>query len=336
MPDGSVPASCATVTATGVTVVFDGRVTALDRLDFSACAGEITAIVGANGSGKSTLLEVLDGRLAPTRGSVRVLGVAPHRHRRTLAHRLGYASQQTALDPEMTGLELLDFFAALYGFRGAERRRRIDRWLDALDLLDHVEERVAKLSGGYRRRLHLALSLLHEPEVVLLDEPSTHLDAEARGRLWLMLRDLAAQGHTVVAVSHDLADVERSADRATLLARGRRIATGPPSTLVEAHGSRLVRLRLERTVDPADVRAALGDLAVAWTCFQHVLCVFCLDEAVDEHALLTCLRRAGAAVEAWAVEPPGLANAYLRLSGAFLDQVDASPERGGGPSRRRS
>lgn len=336
MPDGRVPGPSAAVAATGVTVVFDGGVTALDDLDFSACSGEITAIVGANGSGKSTLLEVLDGRLAPTRGSVRVLGLVPHRRLRTLANRLGYASQQAALDPEMTGLELMNFFAALYGFRGAARRRRIDRWIDALDLEDHVDERVSRLSGGYCRRLHLALSLLHEPEVVLLDEPATHLDAEARGRLWLMLRDLAARGHTVVAVSHDLGDVERSADCATLLARGRRIASGPPSTLVEAHGSRLVRLRLERTVAPLDVRNAFGEMAVEWTCFQQLLCVFCLDEAVDEHALLDCLRHAGAGVEAWAVEPACLANAYLRLSGALLDQSTARPGHGGAPSRRRS
>ncbi|HEX2163285.1 MAG TPA: ABC transporter ATP-binding protein, partial [Thermoanaerobaculia bacterium] len=186
------------------------------------------------GSGKTTLLRILAGVLEPSAGEVEVLGVRrPARSggaaRRALRRGTSYLSQDPALDPEMTGGETLALAAALYGLPRRARRRRVAELAAGFGLDGHLGRRVSAWSGGLKRRLHLAAGLVHDPELLLLDEPTAGLDPEGTRRLWADLAARAARGGAVAIVSHDLPAVERHAARVALLDRGALVACGPPT-----------------------------------------------------------------------------------------------------------
>lgn len=233
-PPGSAPAS----RARGVHHRF-GRTTALVGVDLELQYGQITVLVGANGSGKTTLLRILAGILEPSAGEVEVLGIGHPTHtgrstRRTLRRRTGYLSQDPALDPEMTGRETLRLAATLYG---VERRRRpqiIAELAAAFGVETHLSRRVSTWSGGLRRRLHLAAGMVHDPELLLLDEPTAGLDPPGRELLWRDLVERAQRGRAVALVTHDLATAERHAGNVVLLDRGAVVAAGSPAQLLRS------------------------------------------------------------------------------------------------------
>src|SRR5690606_21856866 len=149
--------------------------------------------------------------------------------------RLGYVSQAAELDPEMTARETLDLFAHLYALPAATRRERIASLAEAFGLTEHLPRLVSTLSGGLRQRLHLAIGLLHQPELLLLDEPTAALDPAGRAFVWNLLRQLSHAGRTIVVASHDLADVSRHCHGIALLHRGRLLASGSPAEVIAAH-----------------------------------------------------------------------------------------------------
>lgn len=211
-----------------------GEVTALAGVDLDLPRGAVTALVGANGAGKSTLLEILAGLLPPTRGQVEILGQPPPSLRarpRRLAHRVGYLAQRKELDPEMTGAETLDLLAALHGLPRRTRQQRTADLAAAFGLERHLPRQVKSYSGGLARRLHLAGGLLHDPELLLFDEPTAGLDPEGVDRLWEELTRRATEGVAIAIATHDLSAVERWATRVVLLEDGRRIAEGRPEEL---------------------------------------------------------------------------------------------------------
>ncbi|MDA8016032.1 MAG: ABC transporter ATP-binding protein [Thermoanaerobaculia bacterium] len=227
----------------GVDYVYEGsrgRVQALHGVDLTIRRGELTTLLGVNGSGKSTLLEILAAVRRPTAGRVEVLG------RRTdsivasglrdLHGRLALARQEAALDPEMYVVETLELLATLYGVTGARRRERVAELVDAFDLQQVAARRIDELSGGQRRRLHLASSLIAEPELILLDEPTAGLDAPGRESLWAELARRAGVGQAVVLVTHELDAAERHSGRVVLLDGGRVLAQGRPAEVVAGHG----------------------------------------------------------------------------------------------------
>jgi len=218
---------------------------ALAGVDFDLPRGTVTALLGPNGAGKTTLLRLLAGLLPADGGEVEVLGVrqpaaARPRTVRALRRRIGYVSQDPALDPEMTGREILALIAALHGVcLGKERERRgerIARLAGAFGLGAHLDRPVAGWSGGLRRRLHLAAGMLHDPELLLLDEPTAGLDPEADEALWAELVRRAGEGAAVALATHDLAAAERHAGRVALLDGGRLIVAGSPGELMARHG----------------------------------------------------------------------------------------------------
>jgi len=207
--------------------------------------GRITALVGANGSGKTTLLRILAGILEPSTGEVEVLGIgraalSGRGARRALRRRASYVSQDPALDPEMTGNEILALVATLYGVR--RRRRRVAELAASFGVESHLSQRVSTWSGGLRRRLHLAAGMIHDPELLLLDEPTAGLDPEGRRLLWADLEARAARGRSVAIVTHDLAAAERHAGTVAILDRGALVAAGPPEALLAVAGGRAADL----------------------------------------------------------------------------------------------
>jgi ABC-2 type transport system ATP-binding protein len=223
-----------------------GGIPALAEVDCGLPGGTITAFVGPNGAGKTTLLRILAGLLPPTSGEVEVLGVAqpaaggPWRHRK-LRRRVGYIPQEVALDPEMTGRETLALLATLHGVAWNDRAQRIAKLAEAFGTAAHLSRPVSAWSGGLKRRLHLAAGMIHDPELLLLDEPTAGLDVEGSDALWAELQRRASAGRAVAVVTHDLAAVERHAHRAVLLDQGRVVAEVPPQGLNETFRSLLGR-----------------------------------------------------------------------------------------------
>ncbi|HEX5716625.1 MAG TPA: ABC transporter ATP-binding protein [Thermoanaerobaculia bacterium] len=213
-----MPAPSEAASLRGVGVRFSHSAPALEEVDLDLQPG-LTAVVGPNGAGKTTLLRVLAGLLVPDAGTVEIPGDKRLR---------GYIPQDLALDPEMTGRETLWLLAALHGVPRRERAERVAGLAAAFGIAEHLPRPVAVWSGGLKRRLHLAAGMIHDPDLLLLDEPTAGLDVERSGFLWTELKRRASAGRAVVVVTHDLDAAERHADRAVVLHRGRIAASGPP------------------------------------------------------------------------------------------------------------
>lgn len=216
---------------------------AVDDLTLAVQAGEIFVFLGPNGSGKTTLFRLLSTLLPVQQGRIQILGWDAATQLHQVRSRLGVVFQSPSLDPQLTVSENIRCQAALYGMSGRELRRREDEMLRQLGLSDRRAERIDKLSGGLRRRVELAKGMLHRPQVLLLDEPSTGLDPAARSDLWKYLRHLRDEfGVTVVLTSHLLEEAER-ADRIAILNEGRLVALDTPERLREEVGGDCITIQ---------------------------------------------------------------------------------------------
>jgi ABC-type multidrug transport system ATPase subunit len=224
------------VRAEGLVKIFGAGVRALDGISLSIPSGELVALVGPNGSGKSTLLKILYGATTAETGDARVLGLDPRRDRATLRAQVGYAEQYTALDSEMTGHETLRLFYALRSLPYRDRDARLARLVEEYDIGSFYHRLVGTYSGGERQRLHLALEAMHEPRLLLLDEPTANLDPAGRRALWSRLVAWRDIGRTILVATHDLAEAATHCERVILLDRGHLLADGAPRTLIATQG----------------------------------------------------------------------------------------------------
>ncbi|GAB2509229.1 ABC transporter ATP-binding protein [Lysobacter humi (ex Lee et al. 2017)] len=211
-----------------------GPTVALDGLSLAVREGEIFGLLGPNGAGKSTLMSLVAGLLRPDAGQVQVGGAAPAEPA-TRRH-IGLAPQALALYDTLTGRENLEFFGRLHDLGGARLRARVDAALGFVALADRQHDRAGGYSGGMKRRLNLAAALLHEPAMVLLDEPTAGVDPQSRNALFDNVEALRAQGRTVVYTTHYMEEVERLCDRIAIVDRGRVLAVGTLAELLAAHG----------------------------------------------------------------------------------------------------
>ncbi|MDH6580356.1 ABC transporter ATP-binding protein [Kitasatospora sp. MAP5-34] len=212
------------------TVGFD----AVRGLDLTVHRGELFALLGTNGAGKTSAVEVIEGLAAPTSGQVRVLGLDPRRDRAAVRPRIGIMLQEGGFPGDLTVAETGRTWASVTS--GA---RPVDEALDLVGLLDRRGVRVKQLSGGERRRLDLAMALLGRPEVLFLDEPSTGLDPEARAATWRLVRELRAQGTTVLLTTHYLEEAEQLADRLAIMHRGRVVTSGTVTEVIAGRPARI-------------------------------------------------------------------------------------------------
>lgn len=217
-----------------------GRRQALADLSLSILTGEIFVFLGPNGGGKTTLFRVLSTLIPQQAGSAEILGLNLLRERTEVRRRIGVVFQAPSLDRKLTVAENIHQQAALYGLFGAELRRRRDELLDQFALRDRAHERVEKLSGGLRRRVELAKGMIHRPELLLLDEPSTGLDPGARADLWDYLRRARLEsGVTIVLTTHLLEEADK-ADRIAILNEGKLVALDTPEALRSSVGGDLI------------------------------------------------------------------------------------------------
>jgi ABC-type multidrug transport system ATPase subunit len=224
------------VRAEGLGKTFGAGVRALGGIGLSIPSGELVALVGPNGSGKSTFLQILYGVVAADAGEAQVLGLDPRRDRASLRAQIGYAGQETALDPEMTGRETLRLFYALRSLPHRDRDARLVRLAREYGIDSFCHRLVRTYSGGERQRLHLALEAMHEPRLLLLDEPTASLDPTGRRALWSRLVAWRNAGRTLLVATHDLAEVATYCDRVILLDRGNLLVDDAPRVLIATRG----------------------------------------------------------------------------------------------------
>ena len=221
-----------------------GSVEAVKNVSFQVEPGEIFGLLGPNGAGKTTTLRVLCTLTTPDAGKIEVSGISVVDNPRGARQRLGYVAQEVALDKVLTGRELLQLQAALYHLPGAVAKQRIEAVLSVLGLQEYADKKTGTYSGGLRKRLDLAAGLLHQPDVLVLDEPTVGLDIESRVVVWDFLRQLRASGTTVLITSHYLEEIDALADRVAIIDRGVVIASGTPSELKDRVGGDRITLRI--------------------------------------------------------------------------------------------
>ncbi|WP_155375330.1 ABC transporter ATP-binding protein [Catellatospora vulcania] len=205
-----------------------GELRAVDGVSFEVQTGEFFGILGPNGAGKTTTLEMMEGLRKPDSGSVSLFGESPWPRNPRLLPRIGVQLQASAFFERLTAREQIRTFASLYGVPA----RKADEWLAVVGLEDMAGKRNEDLSGGQQQRLSIACALAHGPDLVFLDEPTSGLDPQARRNLWDVLRDISAQGRTVVLTTHYLDEAESLCDRVAIMDHGRILQSGPPATLV--------------------------------------------------------------------------------------------------------
>src|SRR6202035_2059829 len=224
----------------GLVRVFKGNVRAVDGIDLRVAPGEIYGFLGPNGAGKSTTVLVLTTLLPPTSGSARVAGLDVVHHGSEVRRAIGASLQESALDPFLTGAEHMRLQSALHGVPKREREARGSELLARVGLSEAADRKVGGYSGGMKRRLDLALALLHRPRLLFLDEPTTGLDPQSRAALWDEVRRLAAEGVPVVLTTQYLEEADVLADRVGIIDHGKIVAEGTPTELKAEIGSQTV------------------------------------------------------------------------------------------------
>ncbi|MGH9123321.1 MAG: ATP-binding cassette domain-containing protein [Acidimicrobiales bacterium] len=223
-----------------------GTVTAVDRIDLDIRTGEIYGFLGPNGAGKSTTVRMLCTLLAPSGGTARVAGYDVGSQPEKVRLRIGVALQEVALDPKQTGLQLLRLQGRLYGLSRADIARRLEELAGLIDIGDAISRPIATYSGGMKRRLDLAAALVHDPEVLFLDEPTTGLDPVSRARMWDEVRRLNQElGMTIFLTTQYLEEADQLADRVGIINGGRLVAEGTPEQLKRRVGNDVIVVRVD-------------------------------------------------------------------------------------------
>ncbi|MGF1512449.1 MAG: ABC transporter ATP-binding protein [Elainellaceae cyanobacterium] len=303
-----------------------GSVEALNGVSFHIEPGEIFGLLGPNGAGKTTLLRCLCTLASPDSGEIQVSGISVLDEPKLARQRIGYVAQEVALDKVLTGQELLELQAALYHIPRVEATRRVESMASLLGLSGRLGQKSGTYSGGLQKRLDLAAGLLHQPDVLVLDEPTVGLDIESRVVVWDFLRQLKANGTTVLLTSHYLEEVDALADRVAIIDKGAVIASGTSSALKDKVGGDRITLRIREFTSDDEAAQARG-LLEALPFVQEIIINASqgnsLNLVVDpqSEALVTvqqALKSAGLPTFGISQARPSLDDVYLAATGKTL------------------
>lgn len=247
-----------------------GSVEAVKDISFQVEPGEIFGLLGPNGAGKTTTIRCLCTLTTPDAGKVEVSGISAIAQPRLARQRLGYVAQEVALDKVLTGRELLQLQAALYHLPNAAAKKRIEEVISLLGLEEYADKKTGTYSGGLKRRIDLAAGLLHQPDVLVLDEPTVGLDIESRFVVWDLLRKLREAGTTVLITSHYLEEIDALANRVAIIDRGVVIAEGTPSQLKDQVGGDRITLRI-REFSPIEEAQKAKDMLQTLPFVQEII-----------------------------------------------------------------
>lgn len=303
-----------------------GSVEAVKDVSFQVEPGEIFGLLGPNGAGKTTTIRCLCTLATPDAGKLEVSGISVIDQPKAVRRRLGYVAQEVALDKILTGRELLQLQAALYHIPNNVAKKRVGEVISLLGLEEWADKKTGTYSGGLRRRLDLAAGLLHQPEVLVLDEPTVGLDIESRVVVWDLLRQLRDAGTTIMLSSHYLEEIDALADRVAIIDRGVVIAEGTPSQLKDRVGGDRVTLRI-REFSPIEEAEKAKDMLQALPFVQEVIINSAQGNSLNlvvksqSDALLTIqqtLKDVGLPTFGIAQARPSLDDVYLAATGRTL------------------
>ncbi len=293
-----------------------GTLQAVDHLTLSVKQGEIFGLLGPNGSGKTTTINLISGLSTPTSGEVQVMGYDVRRHARRIRQMLGAVPQETALYEELSAWDNLDFHADLFGMARKGKKARIIEMLELVQLQERKRSRVGTFSGGMKRRLALARALLHDPQLLYLDEPTLGVDVQSRRAIWDYILSLHQQGKTVLITTNYLEEAQALCERIAILDHGKLIAVDTPEHLKQTYGGSVVELE---TAQPSTVVDDIRQLPG-------------VKEVIQEGTRLQITTQAGSLVvpqiinlvtgqgelRQIAVREPNLDEIFLRLTGTAL------------------
>jgi len=294
---------------------------AVDGIDVEIPAGEIYGFLGPNGAGKSTTVLMLCTLLAPTGGHAQVAGYDVAAQPGQVRLRIGVALQDAALDPRQTGSELLQLQGRLYGLSRRDLARRLAELGELIELGDALERPVGTYSGGMKRRLDLAASLVHNPEVVFLDEPTTGLDPASRARVWSEIRRLNQElGITIFLTTQYLAEADELADRLGIIASGRIVAEGTPAELKRSVGTDVIVAKVEGG-EPADARRLVAAVPGVQSVEVHGsdLVIAAADGSAALSPVAVALAGSAMTVRELTLRTPTLDDVFLELTGGHIE-----------------
>lgn len=206
----------------------------VDRISFSVGEGEVFGLLGANGSGKTTTFNMLSGLLAPSSGSINILGKTVKEFRKSRPE-IGFVTQDDSVYETLTVRENMEYFASQFGVRAGDSRERVKRLLSQMKLMEKSEVLASRLSGGMRKRLNIACSLVHDPKIIFLDEPTVGLDPVVRREIWAVIEELHSQNKTIIITSHYMEEIEHLCGRVAIMFAGRIVDSGTPSELKQKY-----------------------------------------------------------------------------------------------------
>ena len=292
---------------------------AVSGITFSIARGEIFGLLGPNGAGKSTTISMLAGLIAPTRGHIAFDGLDLNSHLGAVKHRIGLVPQELALYPSLSAWDNLIFWGQIYGLRGATLKQRIAEVVDMVQLADRVRDPVNTYSGGMKRRVNLAIGLLHRPEILFLDEPTVGVDPQSRNAIFESVEALNRAGLTVVYTTHYMEEAERLCHRVAIVDHGRIIALDTPANLVRSNGISLIRLSIAdgmvRSVEE-EVERRQGINQV--TRHDHTLEIRVADSQKALIQVLQITQELTAQVTSLEIQDASLETVFLNLTGKRL------------------
>jgi len=302
----------------GLRKVF-GDLVAVDGISFAVREGEIFGFLGPNGAGKTTSISMICGLLTPTEGEILVEGRPARDDPREVKRRLGVVPQEVALYEELSARENLEFWGGIYGLRGAGLRARIATVLDQVGLGERAREPIKNFSGGMKRRLNLAMGLIHDPRLILLDEPTVGIDPQARHNILEVVRDVVRAGRTVLYTTHYLEEAEALCDRLAIIDHGRILAQGTVAELKAqlGEGSLLTLQGGFTAIALGEVVARIDGLTALEVGDGRALLLVARASAGVGHAL-EALYRADLRIEGVTIKEPSLEDLFLKLTGREL------------------
>jgi lipooligosaccharide transport system ATP-binding protein len=292
-----------------------GDFEAVRGVDFRVSGGECFGFLGPNGAGKTTTMKMIYGAVIPTSGELEVAGLDVYRYERDIKRRIGVVPQENNLDDELKVKENLLIYGRYYDLPRKVVMRRTEELLDFVQLSEKADATVEQLSGGMKRRLLIARALINDPEIVVLDEPTTGLDPQARLLVWDRLRRLTNEGKTLLLTTHYMEEAARLCDRLAIMEGGRIIAEGTPGALVEEHVSPQV---IELRTDHRSLEELLPIVEAASDAVERTGEDRLLAYTEDADTLLENVRSSGVGIENTVYRQAGLEDVFLRLTGRRL------------------